>query len=375
MYMGKLKGYYLYEDIYSRQAEQFPGVYKKIDNQISVFSNYFEIREIQIIRRKSKIIKRIPFGSFIYYWDYVLKETKDADFLYIRKPIIDSGFIRFLGFLKKNNPKMKVLLEIPTYPYDKEQFYGSFISFPFYIKELNNRNRMKDFVNRIVTYTDDDIIFGIPTIKIKNGLDLSEIPVAIPRKNTDNTIRLIAVASLQAYHGYERILEGLRNYYSNSVDRTVFFTIIGSGVVEKNLKSLTEKYQLNKYVTFVGSKIGDQLEEQYNNADIALGSFGLYKRGTSLSSAIKTREYLAHGFPIVSGCTEDIFHLYPSKYYMECPNDDTPVDIGEVVRFYDQIYGNEDSNIIREEIRKYAEDNVSIKKTLEPIVQYLRDYH
>ena len=46
---------------------------------------------------------------------------KDADFIYLRKPsAINMGFIDFLKRVRKLNPKMKILLEIPTYPYDNE---------------------------------------------------------------------------------------------------------------------------------------------------------------------------------------------------------------------------------------------------------------
>lgn len=379
---GKMKVYYIYEDSYSAEKGLYPGVAKKIRNQIDVFAEHFDISEVQLKSKKNKIAKRLPFGSFIYCWDEIIDRVKDADYIYIRKPLIDSGFRKSLEELKKHNPYLKILVEIPTYPYDQESF-GKAIAKPFYFKELINRKKLGNIVDRIVTYSEDDEIFGIPTIKIQNGLDVSKIPVAIPRENVGGEIYLIAVASLQAYHGYERVLEGMRNYYehtvslnsngSNSAGREVYLVIVGTGDVECELKALTTQYNLEGKVTFTGTKNGRELEELYNQVDIALGSFGLYKRGTDLSSALKTREYLAHGFPIISGCVEDIFHRNPSAYYMEFSNDDSPININEVIAFYDRTYGSEDAREIRMNIRKYAEKNIDIANTFAPVIRYLRE--
>lgn len=161
-------------------------------------------------------------------------------------------------------------------------------------------------------------------------------------------IALIAVASLQPYHGYERVLAGIKDYYEMWDKPLIRFIIVGDGESRNDLERLVKAYRLEEYVTFTGAKSGIDLDEQYDLADIALGSFGLYKRGTCHSSALKTRDYIARGFPVVSGCFEDVFHLHPSMYYKEFSNDSRPIDINEILKFYARITKKQSIYDIRE---------------------------
>lgn len=371
-----MTGYYIYEDIYGKDDGKYPGVIKKIKGQISVLSQCFDIEEIQIKSQKYKILKRIPFGSFIYKWHDVEKQIKDAKFIYVRKPMIDAGFVNLLKNIKANNSNVIVLLEIPTFPYDHEQFHKSLSSYPFFLKEINNRKKLKGLVDRIVIYARTEEIFNIPTICIQNGIDIDRIPLAYPNKSNEEKekIVLVAVASLQPSHGYERILEGLRLYYTSKERRIVEFLIVGSGEVENDLKRLVKKYGLTNYVKFFGQKVGKELDKVYEKADIALGCFGLYKRGIFLSSALKTRDYIARGMPVVSGCMEDVFSLNTSEFYLEFPNDNTPIDINTIIIFYDKLLERYSVKDIRLNIRKYAEDNVSMSHTFSPVCDFIKDF-
>lgn len=176
-------GYYIYEDFYSKELGRFPGVAKKIDNQTRVLSSLCNVVQVQLESKNNKILKRFPFGSHIYKWDEVARKIYNPKFIYIRKPMLDYGFLTFTQTVRNKYPDVKILLEFPTYPYDKEQFFNSIINIPFYIKEVLCRKRLIGKIDRIVTYTDDDEIFGIPTIKIQNGIDITSIPLANPKSN------------------------------------------------------------------------------------------------------------------------------------------------------------------------------------------------
>lgn len=366
----KKVGYYIYDYFCSEECGKYPGVVKKIKAQMKILSLCFDMKEYTLQLKKCRWKKGLPFGSYVYHWDDAKKVIKNADFVYFRRPLIDVGFRRFLRYLKKSNPKIKVVVEIPTYPYDREEFFYSIWRTTLYIKEVYNRNRMQGLVDKIVTYSEDETIFGIPTIRIQNGVDVDDVSIIRPKEH-GKTIYLISVATLQPYHGHERIIKGLAEYYNSGGDRIVKFMIVGSGETEKNLKNLVNKKQLNKYVHFFGVKLNDELDELYRMADIGVGSFGFYKIGLDLASSLKTREYLCRGLPVVSGCRQDVFEKVECDFHYEFPNDASSIDIRKIVEFYDSLYEGKKKENVHNDIRSYAMQNVTMEKSFAPVIDYL----
>ena len=199
---------------------------------------------------------------------------------------------------------------------------------------------------------------------------MTSFHVIKPRPD-DDEIRLIAVATLQDYHGYERIIEGLHFYYENGGNRTVKFLIVGEGPAEQQLRAIVNQYHLDKIVVFYGKKTGKELSEIYDQADIGMGSFGLYKRGTSYSSGLKIREYLARGIPVISGCDEDLFLHEKNDFYLQFANDNSPISIPEIIKFYDNLLNGQTKEEISINIRRFAEHNVDLSNTFKPVIEYL----
>jgi hypothetical protein len=97
-------------------------------------------------------------------------------------------FISFLRKLKKSG--VKILLEIPTYPYDQEYKDLKFNSRLVLLIEKLSRNRFKKYVDRIISVTPHRSIFGIPAIEISNGIDPNSITM-IQKHKTGDEIHLI----------------------------------------------------------------------------------------------------------------------------------------------------------------------------------------
>lgn len=366
------KGVYIHDSYYRDGKLVFAGVKRKIEDQITVFRNCYEMEDIELEwKNASPLLKRLPGGSRLYHWEKIIIDTDNTAFVYIRKPTFDHGFFEFVANIKRKNSDIKILLEIPTYPYDKEQFSQSLSSTPLFIKDVVFRNASGKYLDRIITYTKDKSIFQIPTINIQNGVNVQKYPIVVHDNNRRNEINLIAVASLQYYHGYERILYGMADYYKEKRDIDVRLLLVGTGEAQEELRTITHELGLEKQVVFYGMKTGEELSEIFNLGDIGLGSFGFYKIGLSKASSLKTREYLARGIPVFSGCEQDIFETAPCSYHMEIENNNSPVDIENVVRFYKDIYSNKDKNTVAGEIREYAKKYASIEKSLEPVMEYL----
>ncbi len=356
----------------------FSGIDRKIEDQLSVLKEYFECSHI-IVRKvhvslARKILERLPLGSIKRaYNDALASINEDADYIYIRKTLFDKGFISFVRDIAFKCCRAKIIMEFPTYPYYRE-LIRQFELVPFYFKDLIWRKKLRKYVDVATTYSDDNNIFGIPTIQIMNGIVVDKIWLPERSKHiekTDAAINLLAVAQMLPAHGYERVINGIANYYQNKGKRNVMFHLVGDGPECEIYRKITRKYGLEDNVIFYGLKTGMELDNIYSKADIGLGSFGGYKNHLYVSSALKIREYLAHGLPIVSGMKEDVFLKNKPEFYLELPNSPEDIDIERIVCFIDGIRRKYKRDELREIIREYAKKTVDMRITMKPIVDYM----
>lgn len=373
---ARKNGYY----IYFGTATEFLGVQKKIDNQVKILNTVCDCRKIVVPREETDVIKsimwRMPFGSFGRRYEYAFDQIQingEPDFLYIRFVPLDRTFIRFLEELRKRYSSAKIMLEIPTYPY-KGELLHNLAMVPFYFKDIFYRGQVKRYVDRIVTLTDDRVIFGIPTIHIMNGIIVDDIPMVSGRNVSERGgVNLIAVALMRRAHGYERCIQGLARYYQRNPDRRIEIHFVGEGEEKEYYQSLVSQLHLEEYVFFYGSQAGKELDLIYNKADVGLGFFGLYKDRMDTISSLKSVEYLAKGLPVASGCIEDVMRYTDGeKFFKIFPNDKSAIDIKEIVNFYDSVYNNNrDRNSVHKEIRTFARKTVDMSVVMKAVMQYI----
>ncbi len=60
-----------------------------------------------------------------------------------------------------------------------------------------------------------------------------------------------------------------------------------------------------------------------------------------------------------------------SPYQFLAPDDDSPVDVEAVVRFYHSIYDGKDCNEVAKDIRAFAEARCDMKMTMKPVAEWL----
>ena len=97
-------------------------------------------------------------------------------------------------------------MEIPTYPYDQEYKGLPFVYQRILFIDKCFRQHLARYVDKIVTFSDYDIIWNRPTIRISNGIDFSEIPLRGPKNDTAHSLQLIAVATMHPWHGFDRVI-------------------------------------------------------------------------------------------------------------------------------------------------------------------------
>ena len=167
--------------------------------------------------------QRMDYGCIL---DYCLREK--IEFVYARCFMNANPFlVRFFKQLKCAG--IKAVTEIPTYPYDKE-FTGSSdwnMKLDLWLDKLY-RCKLYRQQNAVVTFSDAEDIFGQRTIRISNGVDFDSIPLHQPSTIYDQSsaIHLIGVAEVHFWHGFDRLIAGIGEYYKQGGKREVYFHIL-----------------------------------------------------------------------------------------------------------------------------------------------------
>ena len=355
------------------------GVPKKVLAHVRFFSGYFETHLVYYYNgtvylydvandRKRAIGKGKSKLGLLRAARKLIKRCK-YDSVYIRYPESDLFFLRFLKAAKKN--ESKIIVEIPTFPYDLEgndSLKGRIIR----ILDKSCRVYLKRYVDRIVTFSDDDEIFGIKTIRTINGIEFDSLSADCSDVDYKNVISAIAVSAMFRVHGFDRFIEGLHNYYSNGGLRTVQLKLVGNGDEYRAYQELVDRYSLNSNVLFLGVLHGKELEDAYAGCAVGVNSLAIHRQGLVFESTLKTKEYAAKGLPIVSSSYVDAFSAEGNKKYsFRIPADETPVDIDALIEFVDSIYESNNVKEIRARIREDAKSICDINITMKPIIGYL----
>ena len=370
----------LYLTTWNFSNENADGVCKKINSQIKVFCDkgitvdLIYINEDSIFYRKDGMIECIGSVGEVKKTPAYMKmfksiENAQYDYVYNRFGMFDTFYYRVLRRLKKNGAK--IIMELPTYPYDGERNPG-FLNWLMFKWDALYVNKAPKVIDRIVTFFDtDEDIWGIKTYRIYNGIDVEGIRPVEPQEAYSDAIECIAVAMFQNYHGYDRLIQGLADYYNNGGTRKVYLNLIGGGPEFNTYRELVVANKLEECINMPGPMSGDKLDEIYDRCDLAISSLGMYRIGLmDKASSLKTREYMAKGLPIVAGNEMDITAGEAFPYFKLVPNDDTPIDISDIIKFYDEISRVDKQEVISY-MRQYAERTCDWKSTLRPILEYM----
>ena len=246
--------------------------------------------------------------------------------------------IRFFKKLKKLG--IKAVTEIPTYPYDQE-----FVGFPFMtrmnlkVDQLFRRNLYRQ-MNAVVTFSDADTIFGQRTIRISNGVDMDSIPLHNFQPSEDGSIHLIGVAEVHYWHGFDRLIAGLGEYYRNTPNpRDIYFHIVGGvwksemydSIHAPGFSELMDKYGIRNRVIFHDQLFGEELNNVFNQCCFAIGSLARHRSGITVIKTLKNREYATRGIPFIYSEQDSDFDHQP--YVLKVPADESPIDIQKIFDF------------------------------------------
>ena len=276
--------------------------------------------------------------------------------------------IRFFKKLRKLG--IKCVTEIPTYPYDQEFVGFPYFSGRFWLRfDKIFRNSLYKQMDAVVTFSDEKVIFGQRTIRISNGVDFHSIPLHCYSPSADGSIHLIGVAEVHYWHGFDRLIAGLGEYYKNTESpRQVYFHIVG-GVAKNEMHGsihapgfaeLIAQYNIQDHVIFHGQLFGDELNVVFNQCCFAIGSLARHRSGITVIKTLKNREYATRGIPFIYSEQDSDFENQP--YILKAAPDESPIKIMQILDFIDNHQFKPD------EIRKSIE-HLSWKKQMKCVIE------
>ena len=348
------------------------GVGKKINGEIKALRNlginmdYLRLKDREMYFNNNRIKKVIKFFSYGYYYRFLKKIDLDYDFAYIRYSKGNINLYRLIKMLSKKD--IKIIIEIPTYPYSNE-FTGELKEDIFGFLDNIITKKLKKYVFRLaVTNNKYNFIYGIKTIKINNGIDIENFNMSNKVEKKGDTLNLIGIANIAKWHGYDRVIKGISDYYKRNYKSgyKINFYIVGEGNEKENLINLSRKLNVENCVKFLGAKNGKELDEIFSNMDIGVSSLALFRAGGG-HDPIKSKEFLARGIPVLLAYNDRLIDM-KLPFVFSFDENETNINMNILIEKYKNI-----EKMNKEEIREYAKNNLSWETQMKKVVEELQN--
>lgn len=336
----------------------YAGVVKKIKGQSAAFAKLgfnvtYSLWQGNDFQFYGNVSKTIPIsadhGVMARFYAIAAEHLAHHhyDVLYVRLDMIDFGVIKLLRTARTTGVK-KIILEIPNYPYldtyrNSYQFVKKKLRRAVSAVKVNIRAlqdqfagpKLRNLCDAVILFGDDaETFYGVKAMNATNGINCDILP-AIPWPKTGNAIHLIGVAGTLWWQAYDRVLQGMHNYYAQNPESQYdfHFTLVGGDAKEiPEFHKMVESLGLTDRVETPGFKTGKNLQAYYDRADVGISTLGCFRRGITRCSSLKAREYAAVGLPFLYAYDDDSL---PGDvaWALRVPNDNTPVSMERLAQF------------------------------------------
>ena len=362
---------------------KWDGVYKKIKGQQSAFYKLKHSCDICLINNNkilSEVEGRISVESINdeCFSAFLLELLKDYEIVYVRMAL---GYKRFHVMLDRAIDLGIIrIMEIPTYPFASEMLsvaYSDFkdknfskaasVLFATILYKYYYFPRTLRKLNLVAAISSKRIRTNKKVVYINNGISMSHSEENIDRLEKDKgCIEALFVANIRIWHGIDRAIKGLAEYYRNGqVSSRIHLNVVGEGEALDNLVKLTKELKVEEYVTFHGKKFGAELDEIYAQSDFALASLGLHRLKCNNASTLKSREYCAKGMPLVAS-ESDKFPFFSKGIYV-VKSDESNLDFNRIIEWYKSLDFPEVSCELRQLAVKHFTWESEMQKVLDAV--------
>lgn len=331
------------------------------------------------IRFKNKESKQLNLFQIYPQLPVVCKEL-GIQAVYFR--VMSLSWVTDNLFSELKRQRIKIIIEIPTYPFWKEKWMGvsDCIKKSKVLRGIERgganvvywiyTHKLKKYTAAIVTFSNIEKLWGIKVIGIANGYHFEIPEKAKILKGPSDELNLLIVASIRDNHGVDRVLQGLSDYYGSRGTRKIVFNIVGDGDAIPSLRELVNKLPKAKnHVIFHGFKSGSELDAIYELSDIGVSALGFHRLGVAYCSPLKSKEYFAKGLPIAGTTAEkDILSSDCREFFFASSEDDKPLEIEKLIEFYDDLKSKGITSI---DIIQTASKYFDWRRIMEPIYNVL----
>lgn len=300
---------------------------------------------------------------------FTIVDFEDYDFIYIRHLPTNFIFIHRLRKIRKQYPKLKVLIEIPTYPYDEESrsLFGKLIL----AVDKYYRRKLAPLVDLFLVDVQETEVFGVPAMYIPIGLSEDRIKdwdTSEP-KVLQSKLNFVFIGNISFWHGLDRFLIGLKSYLSSNTATsfTIHVDIVGSGTELPKLKHLVKEQDLSANILFSEPMPFNALKKILDKAHLGIGTLGAHRKGLRECSSIKHRDYFGMGLPfLLSGNDPDFEHIEDAIFRLN--ENDEAVPLEKVINWYIETRKNKKFD---KEITYFAKKNLMWSQKLLALKNYI----
>ena len=210
------------------------------------------------------------------------------------------------------------------------------------------------------------------TVEIRAANTVSnKVIILQPPPQVSGTQVQVPGTQVHFWHGYDRLIAGLGEYYRNvSNPCQVYFHIVG-GIGNNEMygskhapgfAELINQYDLKKYVIFHGQLFGEELDSIFNQCCFAIGSLARHRSGISVIKTLKNREYATRGLPFLYSEQDSDFD--GKSYVLKATPNESPISVKEIVEFVDK--HTFDPGYIRQTVQNLSW-KVQMKRVIEEV--------
>lgn len=361
------------------------GVYKKVISQANAFAKngynckilFVRNGTIAYLKDLDGSLNKIDIGDK-NIWKTIKQNVLKCDFCYVRFELLRHRYFRKILQLCLQS-HCHIITEIPTYPPYQEslarvreswkskkykQALKTLIGTLFVVIDLY----IYTLISKLVVVVGDDKQFLFSkTIRIENGIDLISNPF-YKGHSSSQILRIIAVSNFSVWNGYDRAILGLKNYIVKTKLHDIKLVLVGDKKAGSSLLKLAMELGIIDDVEFTDSLSGEELNDEYKKASLALGALGNHRRKVFANSSLKVKEYCSRGMLMVLSDAEGI-ELDIKKYSYIVKSNEEPIDFDKIKQWFENI---ENKEKCREFISNFARCNYSWDSQMSKIINNIK---
>lgn len=291
----------------------------------------------KVILNDIQIKKPMKLDTRLYIEAMNLLNKEKYETLYVRHSLKPNFFLISL-LAKAKKKKVGILYELPTYPYFGEQFNESNNKLKTSLRlgcELIFWPVIYIYITKLIVIVSNSKVYRFKKMhSITNGIYSKDILIK-KKSGNNNYYNILGLGTIFKYHGYEKVLYSIKESEGKVNNKLIQFHIVGESDELKDLKELSIKLNIEKNLIFHGKKFGKELDEIFDEVDVAMGCLALYRRNADIDTTLKVVEYMVRGIPFVTSGI--INNKNTTNMYLKIENNESPLQISKIYNFTESI--------------------------------------